>query len=277
MVNKEFDEINYWSEVKLDIVREYARAYSTILSSQKQASLYHIYVDAFSGAGVNISKTTGEFVPGSPLNALLVDPPFREYYFIDLNGGKANSLRSLTANHSNVHVYEGNCNKLLLSEVFPRAEYKSYRRALCLLDPYGLHLNWEVILTAGQMKSVEIFLNFPMADMNRNVLWRNPENVAPTQIERMDSFWGDNSWREAAYDTTQNLFGLELKTGNIPIVEAFQKRLKNVAGFEYVPEPMPMQNSKGAVVYYLFFASQKPVAEDIVKDIFYKYRDRMES
>ena len=156
-MNKEFDTINYWSEVKLDIVKEYAQAYSTILSSQKEPSLYHIYVDAFAGAGVNISKTTGEFVLGSPLNALLVDPPFREYYFIDLNGGKANSLRSLTANHSNVHVYEGNCNELLLSEVFPRAEYKFYRRALCLLDPYGLHLNWEVILTAGQMKSVEIF------------------------------------------------------------------------------------------------------------------------
>ena len=274
MIDKEFDEINYWSEVKLDIVREYAQAYSKILSSKKQASLYHIYVDAFAGAGIHISKSTGEFVSGSPLNALLVDPPFCEYYFIDLDGDKANSLRSFTANHSNVHVYEGDCNKLLLSEVFPRAEHKSYKRALCLLDPYGLHLNWEVIQTAGQMKSVEIFLNFPMADMNRNILRRNPENVAPAQIARMNSFWGDNSWREAAYDTTQNLFGLELKTGNIPIVEAFQERLRTVAGFKYVPEPIPMRNSKGAVVYYLFFASQKPVAMNIVEQIFNKYRNK---
>ena len=128
------------------------------------------------------------------------------------------------------------------------------------------------------MLHYQIFLNFPMADMNRNVLWRNPENVAPTQIARMDSFWGDNSWREVAYNTTQNLFGLELKTGsNIPIVEAFQERLKTVAGFEYVPEPMPMRNSKGAIVYYLFFASQKPVAECIVEDIFKKYHSKGES
>lgn len=276
-MNKVFDTINYWSEVKLDIVRDYAQAYSTILSSQKEPSLYHIYIDAFAGAGVNISKTTGEFVPGSPLNALLVKPSFREYHFIDLDSAKTNSLRQLTTERPDVSVYEGDCNMLLLQEVFPRAEYKSYRRALCLLDPYGLHLNWEVILTAGRMKSVEIFLNFPMTDMNRNVLWRNPENVAPTQITRMNFFWGDDSWRQAAYNTTQNLFGLELKTGNIPIVEAFQERLKNVAGFKYIPKPMPMRNSKGAIVYYLFFASQKPVAKHIVEEIFNKYRNKGES
>jgi hypothetical protein len=35
-----------------------------------------------------------------------------------------------------------------------------------------------------------------------------------------------------------------------------------------------MTNSKGAVVYYLFFASYKPVAEQIVQSIFAKYKDR---
>jgi hypothetical protein len=47
-----------------------------------------------------------------------------------------------------------------------------------------------------------------------------------------------------------------------------------MAHFENVPKLMPMRNSKGAVVYYLFFASQKPVAERIVMDIFNKYRLR---
>lgn len=276
-MNKEFDTINYWSEVKLDIVRDYASAYSTILTAQTAPSLHHIYIDAFAGTGIHISKSTGDFVPGSPLNALLVEPPFREYHFIDLDSAKTDSLRQLTTERSDVSIYDGDCNTLLLQEVFPRAEYKSYRRALCLLDPYGLHLNWEVIQAAGQMRSIELFLNFPVADMNRNVLWRNPEKVAPSQIARMKAFWGDDSWREAAYTTEQNLFGLEMKTDNTQIVEAFQKRLKTVAGFEYVPEPMPMRNSKGAIVYYLFFASQKPVAERIVKDIFKKYHSKGES
>ncbi len=33
-----------------------------------------------------------------------------------------------------------------------------------------------------------------------------------------------------------------------------------------------MRNSTKAVIYYLFFASQKPVAEKIIGDIFSKYR-----
>jgi three-Cys-motif partner protein len=54
----------------------------------------------------------------------------------------------------------------------------------------------------------------------------------------------------------------------------FRKRLQKVAGFKYVPHPMPMRNEKGALVYYLFFASQNQTGARIVKDIFDKYRAR---
>jgi hypothetical protein len=64
-----------------------------------------------------------------------------------------------------------------------------------------------------------------------------------------------------------------LKQDNDAIAEAFSKRLKQVAGFQFVPEPLPMRNSNNAVVYYLFFASQKPAAKNIIEDIFKKYRE----
>lgn len=35
-----------------------------------------------------------------------------------------------------------------------------------------------------------------------------------------------------------------------------------------------MRNSTNAVVYYLFFASQQPVASKIVQDIMKKYKNR---
>ena len=53
-----YDEIGYWSEVKLDIIKEYAAAYSSILSGHKGPNFYHIYIDAFAGAGKHISKKT---------------------------------------------------------------------------------------------------------------------------------------------------------------------------------------------------------------------------
>lgn len=269
-----YDEIGYWSEVKLDIVREYAQAYSTIIAARQQPPLYHIYIDAFAGSGVHISRVTGNFVAGSPLNALFVRPPFREFHLIDLDKSKADDLRALTAGQRDVTVYQEDCNQVLLERVLPRVRHENYRRALCLLDPWGLDLNWEVTRTAADMKTIDIFLNFPLMDMNRNVLWHNPDAVLPEQALRMTAFWGDQSWRELAYTTRRNLFGFEEKTQNQEIAMAFRDRLKEMAGFPCVADPVPMRNSKNAVIYYLFFASHKPVAEHIVTDIFNKYRSR---
>jgi three-Cys-motif partner protein len=257
-------------------VREYAQAYSIVLAKQQHIRKY-LYIDAFAGAGVHISRQTGEYVPGSPLNALNVQPPFSDYHFIDLDGDKARHLRQYVGNDPTVSIYEGDCNPILLQQIFPRARYSDFHRALCLLDPYALNLNWEVVQTAGQSGSIEIFLNFMVMDMNMNVLWKNPDKVSPAQTARMDAFWGDNSWRNILYKKSRSLFpdfDLEDKASNDVVAAAYRDRLKNIAGFKYVPEPMPMRNTRGAIVYYLFFASPNKTGPKIVGDIFNKYRNR---
>ena len=92
----------------------------------------------------------------------------------------------------------------------------------------------------------------------------------------MTAFWGDESWKQAAYRKQPTLFGEEeeIKQGNQQVVDAFAQRLKSVANFKYVPEPLPMRNSLNTVVYYLFFAGHQPVAAGIVQDIMRKYRNR---
>jgi three-Cys-motif partner protein len=269
------DEIGYWSEIKLDIVREYAHAYSVILAGQKNPPFYHVYIDAFAGAGKHLSKTTGEEVEGSPVIAVNTQPPFKEYHFIDLDGLKVDSLTKLFGQRPDIHIYQGDCNEILLQQILPKVRFEDYRRGLCLLDPYGLHLRWQVIETVGQLGTIDMFLNFPMADMNRNVFWRNPEGVDESDVARMTAFWGDETWRQIAYEEVQTLFGPEEeKTSNETVAQAFRERLRHKAGFKNVPEPIPMRNTKGAIVYYLFFASPKPVAQKVVTDIFDKYRSR---
>ncbi len=268
------DEVGYWSELKLEIIKKYAAAYSTILTAQT-TSLEHHYIDAFAGAGVHIAKRTGEYIPGSPLNALNVHPPFKHHHLIDLDGDRVENLRKITAERPDVTVYEGDCNAVLLDQVFPKVRYQDFRRALCILDPYKLNPDWKVVAKAGHMKSVEVFLNFMVMDMNMNVLWTNPEGVAPAQVERMNTFWGDDSWRKAAYRPEPDLFeSREKKTTNEDIAEAYRQRLENVAGFRHVPPPLPMRNSNGAVIYYLFFASPNEKGAKIVDDIFNAYRKR---
>jgi three-Cys-motif partner protein len=269
-----FDEIGIWSELKLEIVEQYGAAYTKAFARTQNLKKY--YIDGFSGAGMHVAKKTGAQVEGSPARALKVQPPFDWYCFIDLNADKTEYLRGLCGDRSDVDIHTGDSNKYLTEAVLPRIQYRKFTRALCLLDPYALHLDWEVILQAGQSKAVDMFLNFPVMDMNRNAIWREPEKVPPQGIERMNKFWGDISWRQAAYGEgpQPDLFlgSQTVKLPNDAIVAAFKKRLREVAGFGYVPDPLPMRNSKNAVVYYLFLASPKAVAAKIITAIFDKHR-----
>ncbi|MFZ0292992.1 MAG: three-Cys-motif partner protein TcmP [Candidatus Sulfotelmatobacter sp.] len=269
MAGPKIDEIGPWSEVKLDILKRYAVEYSKILSNQRNPSFFHVYIDAFAGAGFHLSERTGEMVLGSPLNALLVRPSFREYHLIDLDGDKITGLKNLVGDRKEVFLHKGDCNRVLLKEVFPRVLRENFRRGLCLLDPYGLTLDWKVIQKAGEMQSLDIFINFPIYDININVLHRDPLTVLPPHIERMNTYWGDETWRDVAYEKSRGLFGdMEEKVTNRRFAEAFRERLKKIAGFKKVPQPLAMRNSKNSVVYYLFFASHKDTAENIVKYIF---------
>jgi three-Cys-motif partner protein len=268
------DEIGYWSEVKLAILDEYAKPYNQILHKKKMKT---VYIDGFAGAGHHRAKGSGRLIEGSPRRALNVQPPFDSFHFVDIDIARVRALERLAAGKANVKVHHGDCNQILLGEIFPKIKFSNYERALCILDPYGLHLDWQVIKSAGDSEVIEIFLNFPVMDMNMNVFWANPDRVTSDSVNRMTRFWGDESWRQAAYEPVQGLFGeMQEKTSIDRVVEAFQERLKKVAGFKYVPKPMPMRNSKAAIVYFLFFAAHKPVAAEIVQSILNKYALRGE-
>jgi len=104
---KEYDEIGIWSELKLSIIRDYAVEYSKMLSNQR--NLRHMYIDGFAGPG--------NFVSGSPLNALEVQPPFKEFHFIDADGDRTEQLLRLAGDRSDVFAYAGDCNEILPKEV----------------------------------------------------------------------------------------------------------------------------------------------------------------
>lgn len=123
--------------------------------------------------------------------------------------------------------------------MFPQVRWEECRRGLCILDPNGLHLSSDVMKVAGEMRSIDLLLNSPTMDINMNAVRRYPERVV-----------------------------------NHTIAKAFRARLREVAGFGHVPAPLPMRNSRNAVVYYLFFASHNATGAKIAKQIFDKFRTR---
>lgn len=271
------DTIGSWSEGKIEIVRKYAQSYSKIFSSekQKQTGFSHFYIDAFASSGFHISRDTGSIVLGTPLKVLSIEPQYKHYFFIDIDGSKLEISKQAVGDRRDVTILRGNANETLVRNVFPKIEYKKYHRALCLLDPYKHNLKWQVIESAGASNAIDLLLNFPIMAINRDVLKRNTQEITRAAVQRMNDFWGDeDSWRVAAYKKEKTLFGDdEEKLTNKRIVKAFCDRIKQVAGFNYTAKPLPVKNTKGGVIYYILFASQKQKAVNIANDIFNDYRD----
>jgi three-Cys-motif partner protein len=276
IADAKLDEIGIWSEIKFAILREYACAFTRILKNKTWCKGC-CYIDAFAGAGMHISKTTREMVQGSPLNALLVEPQFDRITLIDIDAEKVELLNTLCGHDKRVEILSGDCNELLLDKVAPSLPYSSYWRGLCILDPYGIHgktLRWQTIKHLADLGTVDIFLNFPLMDINRNTLRKSLANVDDDDVAAFNEFCGTEDWKDLMYQP--DLFGDLGKIGNNQtLAKWFQKRIEIVAGFEFVPEPILMRNSIGGPLYFLYFASHQSVAQKVVLDIFEKHRKMM--
>lgn len=268
-MGKLMDKVGVWTESKHEILKKYCSAYTTIMNAQH--GFHWWYIDAFAGCGEQWSREKNCIVPGSPLVVLSIEPKFERYIFIDLEHKKTEHLKELVPGRTDIEVLEQDANSALKT-IIPRVDASKYMRALRVLDPYGLHLDWSVVEQCGHAGSIELFLNFPIHDINRNLHLKDVSKVRPVDRNRMGAFWGDSSWENVLYSSEENLFGLQDSVGdNYEIVAAYKKRLETIAGFECVPDPVAMYNKKNADLYYLFFASHKKVAGKIVSDIFRTY------
>ena len=246
-----------WPALKLEIIRRYAAAYSHVMS--RQAGLAYHYIEGFAGADVRLEPLNGGLVAGHALNALHVQPPFRHHYLLDLDGGRAATLRKHAGERPDVTLLEGDANELLLRDVLPRVRAEDYRRALCVLDPCGLRLDWRLLEAAGRLRTIDLFVSLPATDEQGGPLW----TAGARDEARLTRAWGDDSWRDVPGER---------------IAAAFARRLREVARFENVLEPVPI--TAGAadvagvpVVAHLFFASRANTANHVIEEIFAPYRD----
>lgn len=275
---EELEAIGTWSEIELQIIREYASAYTTILKEQPWCRGY-AYIDAFAGPGEFVAKQDHDrIISGSPINALDIEYKFNEYHFIDINQSKIDHLQELIAERPEAHTVQlhlGDANEILRRTILPNFQYESYKRALCILDPYGMDIEWSTIESIGKARTMDVFLNFPLMDINRNAALKVLEASNPEEGARLTRIWGDDSWKHLAYVEQSDLFSssvlIKKDEGNEILKRGFRDRLRRVAGFSFVPEPILMKNRKSGHLYFLFFASHQPVAKNIAEDILQKW------
>ena len=265
-----FDEVGDWSKQKLGLLHDYLHAYTTILKSPKQSWCRAIhYVDGFAGTGEVQDRETRRFLDGSPRVALRTEPPFDKFAFIELDPKRARRLQGLQEEFpaAGISVHKGDCNRVLVERVIPTV--RPNERAFLLLDPYGLHVKWETIEAAAETGTFEVFINFPLMDISRNVVRDHLDLVDSDQAQRMTNLWGSDQWMLLLYPPA--LIGrpkTQEKRIDRLLSIAFGERLKTV--FQCVSDHVIMRSSTGSPLYSLIWAGHKPVAMKIVNQVFGK-------
>jgi three-Cys-motif partner protein len=258
------DEIGEWSERKISIVTKYAKAFVGALKDQP-FKLH--YIDGFTGGGVAIRKVTRDLVITTARRILDIEPPFAGYHLVDFDPDKAAAIKAACQRRPRAVAHCCDAN-LLLPPILRTIRFEEFKRALCFLDPYKVLLSWDVLKVAGSMGTIDAFINFPTHDIQRNVLRNDPAKIVAQQAADMTQTWGDESWRPVAYAAQRTLFGdWEKKQPIDALLSAYRERLISEAGFKHASEPLAMRNSRGAILYHLFFATQQPLALRIANDI----------
>jgi len=268
-----------WTDEKLERVRKYLHAYTTIFNANPKAQKLHtIYVDAFAGTGYRhppntasqatplfddslVEEENQSFLKGSARIALEVEPPFKEYVFIERDPDYARELIHLqeefAGHRSNIRVISQDANLYLLEWI--RSTNWNKTRAVVFLDPYGMEVEWNVIQALGQTEAVDLWILFPLGvAVNRLLTKTGPPPEAWARA--LTRIFGTNAWQDVFYPhkKVQTLFGeeeIQSKEADFEkIGEFFLSQLKT-AFFEVAPKPLALLNSKNNPLYLLCFAS----------------------
>jgi three-Cys-motif partner protein len=121
-----FDQLGDWSQIKHEILEQYAHAYTTIICS-KPVIRRVLYIDAYAGSGYALNRDTGAQLPGSAVRAMQVTPAFTELHLVDDDPEKVAVLKQTTRADPRVTVHQGDAIGTLRSLVLPRCQYNSAR------------------------------------------------------------------------------------------------------------------------------------------------------
>lgn len=275
-----------WTEQKMRIVVDYARAYMTIMA--KQSWIKTIYFDGFAGSGEISDPNDSTRRKGTALRILDLSDvkSFDIYYFVENNSKYADSLQKLIeqsfpTKSKNTFVSINDCNKKLKD----LAHYLSRNRdsrALAFVDPYGMAVDWSSIECLKNL-GVDLWILVPTG-IGANRLLKKDGRISDGWYETLERFLGlsrlEIDKRFYRQQKIPTLFGDETKTTKESdsiqkLGDLYAKRLKEI--FKYVSKPFVMRNSMNAIMYHFMMATNNAtgvkIANDVIKP---KYEDHGE-
>ncbi len=269
-----------WTDQKLECIKKYLQAYTTIMKKQK---FRFAYIDAFAGTGYRelphddnpnklmfpelTSQDTRGWLEGSAQIALEVEPPFQKYVFIEKDPKRfaelvelrEESLRNKEWQEDSITCEQEDANTFLR-----KLCTKNWRkhRALVFLDPYGMQVEWETIKSIAKTQAIDLWMLFPLGTVNR--LLKNDGEIRDARRYKLNSVFGDDYWFQTFYQLAKQISMFDekdrwQKTDDIfaEVEQYFMKQLQGIfAGV--ADNPLSLRNSKNVPLYLLCFAAGNP-------------------
>lgn len=287
-----------WTQIKLDRLRKYLPAYTTIFHGNERARyLQTVYVDAFAGTGYSLPKVkstisdnnvdlfadfgepeTQRFLKGSAQIALETEPTFDKYIFVEKEPEYAAELERLKIRYynsgQNIQIVQSDT-RTFLPDWCAQQDWKK-TRAVVFLDPYSSQADWATIQSVAKGK-VDLWLLWPIGQVINRLL--TTKQLPPDSWgEALTRAFGTEEWKTRFYKTFStgqtSLFEEDpqdqtVKTANFKAIERFfVERLETIFEKEGVAQnPLYLCNSQNTPLYLLCFASHHKTAVKIAEHI----------
>ena len=267
-----------WTEQKIEMVVDYAKAYLTIMNKYPQFKT--LYFDGFAGSGdiFKDDKVDIEIIKGTAVRILEINYPrsFDMYYFVEKDEKNKTGLDTIITKQfpekrSKCSIVNEDCNDKLLSMSKFLKDNTNFR-VLAFIDPYGMSVNWSSIEVLKKL-GIDLWILVPTG-MGVNRLLKNDFNISEAWLSKLEKFLGLHRNEILNYFYKQKseltLFGQETmmqkeKDAIERAGELYRKRLNEV--FDFVSEAFKMKNSTGTIMYHFMMASNNKTAQKIANDI----------
>jgi three-Cys-motif partner protein len=261
-----------WTQIKLEVLREYLKVYLTAL---KHKPFQKLYIDAFAGSGECVPKNSNLGTIDGSAKIALDTRGFDRYIFIEHHTRRYHDLHGLCSSYHelDIRLHNGDANRVL-EGMLQRLDRNGWR-GVAFLDPYGLQLDWLTLTKLAKTQSIDVWYLFPLSGLYRQAA-RNFTNVDASKEAAIDRCLGTADWRQAFYKVSpqEDLFSDDpvlIRNANVDAIEHFvRQRLETI--FPKVLAPLRLPKS-GAPLFSLFFAVSNPspkaigVASKIAKHI----------
>lgn len=261
--------IGVWSLEKLATLHLYLPAFAR--ACQRAGGGY--YVDGFAGPGRASIRGAPEphFVYGSPLIALRANPQIKRCIFLEIDPHKLTALEGRCSRYGDrAFLRRGDVNVDLVPLL--RQEVPGWAPCFCFLDPTGVELKWQTVegiaRLPGRRRKPELMILFPL-EMSVIRLLTVDRPMRDEDKTRVNAMFKNESW----WDIYQSRVRGEIDKAEAKrlYLAKYSEDVKSL-GYESVESRQVLAyvgaGKKRQARYHLVFATDHPVGEDIMSDIF---------